>query len=51
MSAENKKSVGWTVVLILLGVAALLGGVKWLTLVIPAALLIWYGPVLRSGRN
>lgn len=50
MSAENKKSVGWTIVLILLGIAALLGGVKWLTLVIPAALLIWYGPGPRSGR-
>ena len=40
-------------VLVLLGVVAIIGGVKWLTLLIPIALLIWYGaaPMLRSGRN
>jgi len=45
--------MGWTAVLILLGVVALVGGVKWLVLLIPAAMLIWYGagPILRSGRN
>lgn len=53
MSAENKKSVGWTIVLLLLGITALMAGVRWLTLVIPAAVFVWYaaGPVLRSGRN
>ena len=53
MSADSKKSMGWTIVLILLGIVALVGGVKWLVLLIPAAVLIWYsaGPILRSGRN
>lgn len=53
MSANTKKSMGWTIVLILLGMAALYGGSKWLSLLIPAALLVWYGagPMLRSGRN
>ncbi len=45
--------MGWTVVLIILGMAALYGGAKWLTLLIPAALLVWYTakPPLRTGRN
>lgn len=53
MSMDAKKSMGWTVVLILLGMAALYGGSKWLVLLIPAAVLVWYGagPMLRSGRN
>jgi len=53
MSMNSKKSMGWTVVLIALGLAALFGGEKWLTLIIPAAILVWYGgrTTLRSGRN
>jgi hypothetical protein len=53
MSANSKKSMGWTVVLILLGMGALYGGSKWLTLLIPAALFVWYvaKPRLRTGRN
>jgi hypothetical protein len=53
MSADSKKSMGWTVVLLLLGMAALYGGSKWLSLLIPAALLVWYTarPWLRTGRN
>ena len=45
--------MGWTLVLMLLGVAALFAGTKWLVLLVPAATLIWYGarPLLRSGRN
>jgi len=53
MSANLKKSMGWTVVLILLGMAALYGGSNWLALLIPAALLVWYTakPGLGTGRN
>ncbi|MGC1644419.1 MAG: hypothetical protein WA741_01205 [Candidatus Sulfotelmatobacter sp.] len=53
MSVDAKKSMGWTVVLILMGMAALYGGSKWLALLIPAALLVWYRvkPRLRTGRN
>lgn len=53
MSANSKKSMGSTVVLILLGMAALYGGSKWLGVLIPAALLVWYTarPLIRTGRN
>ena len=53
MSANSKKSLGSTIFLIFLGVAALVGGAKWLVLLVPAALLVWYGtgPVPRGGRN
>lgn len=53
MSANSKKSMKWTAVLILLGLAALFGGTRWLAFLIPAALFVWYGtgPVLRGGRN
>jgi hypothetical protein len=53
MSANSKKSMGWTVVLLLLGMGALYGGSKWLPLLIPAALLVWYAarPMLRTGRD
>jgi hypothetical protein len=53
MSANSKKSMTWTFVLILLGMAALYGGSRWLTILIPAAGLVWYiaRPMLRTGRN
>lgn len=53
MSVDAKKSMGWTAVLILMGMAAIYGGSKWLALLIPAALLVWYAakPRLRTGRN
>ena len=53
MSVDAKKSMGWTVILILMGMAAIYGGSKWLALLIPAALLVWYTtkPRLRTGRN
>ena len=50
---SSKQSIAWTLVLIVLGIAALYSGEKWLTLLVPAAVLVWYGagPILRSGRN
>jgi hypothetical protein len=53
MSANSKKSMGWSGVLVLLGLVALIGGQGWLVVLIPAAMLVWYGagPALRSGRN
>lgn len=53
MSMDSKKSIGWTLILILLGMAALYGGSRWLALLIPAALLVWFAakPRLRTGRN
>jgi hypothetical protein len=53
MSMDSKKSMGWTMVLIVLGMAALYGGSKWLGVLIPVALLVWYAGTLRfrTGRN
>ena len=53
MSANSKKSMGWMMVLVLLGMAALYGGSKWLSLLIPAAMFVWFTakPSLRTGRN
>jgi hypothetical protein len=53
MSMDWKKSIGWTVILILMGMAALYGGSRWLALLIPLALVVWYmaKPRLRTGRN
>jgi len=53
MKSNKKKSMFWAVVLVLLGVAALYVRSNWLALLIPAAILVWYGaaPTLRSGRN
>ena len=53
MSANSKKSLGGTTLLILLGMAVLIAGAKWLTVLIPAAVLVWYAakPRLRTGRN
>ena len=52
-NTHSKKSLATAMVLVLLGVVAIIGGVKWLTLLVPIALLICYGaaPTLRSGRN
>jgi hypothetical protein len=53
MSADTKKSTGATAIFILLGLAALFGGAGWLTLLIPAAVVVWYGAgsAWRTGRN
>lgn len=53
VSANSKKSIGWSFVLVLLGVVAIYTGAKSLIVIIPVATLVWYGarPVLRSGRN
>jgi hypothetical protein len=50
---SSGKSIGGTMVLILLGLAVFFGGAKWLVALIPAALLVWYGTgtALRRGRN
>jgi hypothetical protein len=53
MSMNSKKTISGTTILIILGLVALFSGEKWLVLLIPAAMLVWYGarPTLRSGRN
>jgi hypothetical protein len=51
MNSNWKKSIVWTIVLIVFGVVALFGGVKSLALLVPAAMLIWYRAGLMPGRN
>jgi hypothetical protein len=47
MIAAEKKGWGSTILLMILGVLALYGGVGWLMVLIPLALLLWNVP----GRN
>lgn len=53
MTINAKKSVGASVALILLGILVLLTGEKSLLVVVPAAVLVWFGvaPKLRNTRN
>jgi hypothetical protein len=54
MSADAKKSYGSTMLLIALGLLALYGGARWLLLLIPAAVLVWYvtsGAMARGARS
>ena len=51
MSANHKKSFGWTALLILFGMLALLGGIKSLALLIPAAAFVWVTAKPTLGRN
>jgi len=53
MSMDAKRSISGTSLLIILGVLALFAGVKWLVLLVPAAVFVWYnaGSILRTGRN
>jgi hypothetical protein len=52
-SSSFQKTIGWTILLILLGVAAICGGTKWLIVLVPAAMLVWYGSraTVWSSRN
>jgi hypothetical protein len=53
MSADLKKSTGATAIFVILGLAALFAGARWLTVLIPVAVLVWYGAdsARRTGRN
>jgi hypothetical protein len=53
MSANSTNTTARTILLIILGLLVLVAGMKWLVVLIPAAMLVWYAssPALRSGRN
>ena len=53
MRTEAKKEYGSTLLLFFLGVLALHFGANWLPVLIPLAILVWFGagPSWRSGRN
>jgi hypothetical protein len=54
MSTDTREGYGSTMVLLILGVLALYGGVRWLLVLIPAATLVWYAAArapFRRSRN
>ena len=51
MSAEAKKSYGSTLALLTFGVLAVYGGVGWLLVLVPAAVLVWYAAVAAPARR
>jgi len=51
MSAELKKSMAWSSVLIAFGVAALYSGIGFLVILVPAAILVYYGTAASIFRN
>lgn len=53
MNANSSNSILWAMVLVALGIAAFFGGTGWLVVVLPAAMLVWFGarPIVASGRN
>jgi hypothetical protein len=53
VNANYKRSMAWAILLVLLGLAAVYGGTRWLMLLIPLAILVWIGakPALRGDRN
>jgi hypothetical protein len=54
LKMQSKKSAGWSLVLIALGLLALYSGPRGLALLVLDAILIWYAvavPVSSDGRN
>ncbi|MGB8583130.1 MAG: hypothetical protein WCD47_20095 [Candidatus Sulfotelmatobacter sp.] len=55
MSADAKRKYGSTIGLITLGILTMYGSPRWLLLVIPAAVLIWYattrGQFKKTGTD
>ena len=49
MSAEARRSYGWSFILVMLGLIPLYGGTSWLLVVLPAAGLIWFSYRNRFG--
>ncbi len=51
MNIHSKKSIAWTVVLILLVAFAIYARFQWRSLLIPGALLMWYGLLQPAPRS
>lgn len=53
MNKDVQKSIAAALALILLGILVLLTGERSIIVLIPAAVLVWYGtaPKLRRSRN
>jgi hypothetical protein len=53
MSAQSKTSMTSTFILLFLGTVALCTGTRWLAILVPLAIILWFAtcPRLRTGRN
>jgi len=51
MNIHSKKSIAWTVLLMLFLGFAIYARFQWLSLLIPGALLMWYGLVTPVPRS
>jgi CDP-diglyceride synthetase len=54
MSTEAKTNYASTLILILLGLLALYAAAGWLMVLVPAAILVWYGAewgTFKRSRN
>ena len=49
MNTRSRKSSGWALVLVALGLLALYVGPKGLMLLVPAAILVWYAAQATTG--
>jgi uncharacterized membrane protein YhaH (DUF805 family) len=51
MNTRSKRSRGWAVVLVVLGLLAFYGGPRGLALLVPAAILVWFMAMESTPRN
>jgi hypothetical protein len=51
MHPRSTRFILWTAVLVLFLAAAILAGFEWLELIIPGAVLTWYGLVASAPRK
>jgi hypothetical protein len=52
MRPKSNQALGFTAMLVLLGLLSFYGGAHWFGLLIPAALLVWLAGAIRCrGRN
>jgi 4-amino-4-deoxy-L-arabinose transferase-like glycosyltransferase len=51
MNPRSKKSGGWALVLVALGLLALYSGPRGLALLVPAAILVWYAVAESTPRD
>ncbi len=51
MNTRSRKSFGWALVLVALGLLALYGGPRALALLVPLAILVWYSVADSPSRD
>jgi hypothetical protein len=51
MNMQTKKSCGWALVLVVLGLLALYVGPRGLALLVPAAIVVWYAIAESTPRD